>query len=206
MRPATFHWEALGYQPHDLSSLEAPFSQDEIKDTIQSMPGDKAPGPDGFTGFFFKDCWEIIKPNLTAAFNQLYNMNVQGFELLNSANIFLLPKKMDAAKVGDYRPISLIHSIAKIFSKLLANILSSHLNTLVSKCGRTVRNNTPSEALVFHQTLSTPKASYIGRVSSSTPQGRTRIIHVFPPGSNNENEFTILSPFHTTRVLINILL
>jgi len=39
VRPATFHWEALGYQPHDLSSLEAPFSQDEIKDTIQSMPG-----------------------------------------------------------------------------------------------------------------------------------------------------------------------
>ena len=93
-----------------------------------------APGPDGFTGLFFKECWEIIKHDLTAALNQLYNMNVQGFDLLNSANIFLLPKKMDAAKVGDYRPISLIHSIAKIFSKLLANILSSHLNTLVSKC------------------------------------------------------------------------
>ena len=98
------------------------------------MLGDKAPGPDGFTGLFFKECWEIIKHDLTAAFNQLYNMNVQGFELLNSANIFLLPKKMDAAKVGDYRPISLIHSIAKIFSKLLANRLSSHLNTLISKC------------------------------------------------------------------------
>ena len=133
VRPATFHWEALGYQPHDLSSLEAPFSQDEIKDTIQSMPGDKAPGPDGFTGLFFKECWEIIKHDLTATFNQLYNMNAQGFDLLNSANIFLLSKNMDAAKVGDYRPISLIHSIPKIFSKLLANRLSPHLNTLVSK-------------------------------------------------------------------------
>ena len=73
-------------------------------------------------------------------------------------------------------------------------------------CGRTAQNNTPSEALVFHQTLSTPKASYIRRIPSSTPQGRTRIIHVFSPGSNNENEFTILSPFHTTRVLRNTLL
>ena len=74
------------------------------------------------------------------------------------------------------------------------------------QCGRSGRNNTPLEALVFHQTLSILKASYIGRIPSSTPQGRTQIIHVFPLGSNNENEFTILSPFHTTRVLRNILL
>ena len=42
--------------------------------------------------------------------------------------------------------------------------------------------------------------------SVEPPQGRTRIIHDFPPESNNENEFTILSPFHTTRVLRNTLL
>jgi len=81
------------------------------------MPTDKAPGPDGFTGIFFKECWEIIKDDLTAAFNQLHNLNAQGFDLLNLANIFLLPKKLDAIKVGDYEPISLIHSIAKNFSK-----------------------------------------------------------------------------------------
>ena len=39
-------------------------------------------------------------------------------------------------------------------------------------CGRTVRNNTPSEALVFHQTLSTPKASYIGRFRRAHPKGQ----------------------------------
>ena len=44
------------------------------------------------------------------------------------------------------------------------------------------------------------------RILSSTPQGRTQIIHIFPPWSNNENEFTILSPFYTTRVLRNTLL
>ena len=98
IRPATFHWEALGYQPHDLSSLEAPFSLDEIKETIQSMPGDKAPRPDGFTGLFFKECWEIIKYDLTAAFNQLHNMNAQGFSLLNSSNIFSFQKRWTPQK------------------------------------------------------------------------------------------------------------
>ena len=58
--------------------------------------------------------------------------------------------------------------------------------------GKTARGNTPSEALVFHQTLSTPKASYTGRYPSGTPQGRTRKIHIFPQGCNNENELQYL--------------
>ena len=51
-----------------------------------------------------------------------------------------------------------------------------------------------------------PKSELHQVVSSGTPQGRTRIIHIFHLESNNENEFTILSPFHTTRVLENKLL
>ncbi|WVZ52900.1 hypothetical protein U9M48_003903 [Paspalum notatum var. saurae] len=97
------------------------------------MPGDKAPGPDGFTGTFFKTCWDIIKDDVTAAFHQLHDLNGSHFKLLNSANIVLIPKKLEAKYVGDYRPISLIHSIAKIFSKLLANRLAPYLDTLVSK-------------------------------------------------------------------------
>lgn len=90
-RPATFNWSSLGYQARELSSLEEPFSQQEIKGTIDSMPPDKAPSPDGFTGIFFKDCWEIIKDDLTAAFNQLHNLNAQGFDLLNSVDIYFPP-------------------------------------------------------------------------------------------------------------------
>lgn len=114
--------------------LEAPFTQEKIRDTINSMPSDKAFGLDGFTRDFFKSCWEIIKDDVTDAINNLFAMNSQGFELLNSANIVLLPKKMDALKVTDFRPISLINSVAKIFSKLLANGLAPLLDSLVSNC------------------------------------------------------------------------
>jgi len=41
-----------------------------------------------------------------------------------------------------------------------------------ARCGRTARNSILTEVLVFHQTLSTLKASHSGRVSSGTPQGR----------------------------------
>ena len=57
------------------------------------MPRDKALGPDGFIGTFYRACWDIIKDDLTVAFNQLHNLNGQGFKLLNAGNIVLIPKK-----------------------------------------------------------------------------------------------------------------
>ena len=134
LRTTTINWQSLGYTQHDLSDMEVPFSHDEVKNTINSMPSDKAPGPDGFTGAFFKACWEIIKEDVMAAMNSLFTLNAQGFEWLNSACIILLPKKTDATRVTDFRPISLVHSIAKIFSKVLANRLAPRLNSLVSNC------------------------------------------------------------------------
>ena len=50
--------------------LEAPFTQEEIKDTITSIPSDKAPGPDGFTDAFFKTCWDIVQEDVIAALKQ----------------------------------------------------------------------------------------------------------------------------------------
>jgi regulator of replication initiation timing len=54
-------WAGLGYQPHDLSALEANFNDEEIKGIVFSLPSVKAPGPDGFIGAFFKACWETNK-------------------------------------------------------------------------------------------------------------------------------------------------
>jgi hypothetical protein len=39
---------------------------------------------------------------------------------LNNALIVLLPKKVGAANPGDFRPITMIHSFAKLVSKILA--------------------------------------------------------------------------------------
>ena len=83
--------------------------------------------------------WHLLqsllgKDDVTAAMNNLFQLNSQGFELMNSANIVLLPQKEDALRITDYRPISLIHSFVKIFSKLLANRLAPLLNWLVSSC------------------------------------------------------------------------
>ena len=98
------------------------------------MAADKAPGPDGFIGAFFKASWETIKTDLLPAAIYFFNSHDQHFNLLNNAHIVLLPKKKeDARTVGDFRPISLSHSIAKLISKVLASRLSTELDALVSR-------------------------------------------------------------------------
>lgn len=68
-RSKDFNWEAIQTQPCDLTDLDLPFIEEETKAAIFSLPSDKAPGPDDFTGIFFKECWDIIKRDLMAVVN-----------------------------------------------------------------------------------------------------------------------------------------
>jgi len=130
-RQHTIDFAEIGIQQHDLSSLEAPFIEQEVWATIREMPLDKAPGPDGFTGRFYKSCWNIIKEDVMLALLAIQRGHVFRFRLLNTAFITLLPKKQDAISVGDFRPISLIHSFAKFVTKIMANRLAPLLPSMV---------------------------------------------------------------------------
>lgn len=146
-RGYSFDLSAFHTQPHDLSPLDAPFSAEEVWATIKDMPLDKAPGPDGFTGRFYKCCWNIIGGDVLLALAAVHRGHVFNFRLLNSAFITLLPKKSDACAVKDFCPISLIHSFAKLVTKILANRLAPLLPNLVSNNqsafirGRSIQDN-----------------------------------------------------------------
>lgn len=60
-----------------------------------TVKSDKAPGPDGFIGAFYKSCWVIIKDDLLAAVNFFFGQHDQHFKQLNSAHVVLIPKKSD---------------------------------------------------------------------------------------------------------------
>jgi hypothetical protein len=83
-------------------------------------PAEKAPGPDSFNGVFYRRCWGIIRSEIMACFQHIYNIAGGDFASLNRAFVCLLPKAANAARVGEFRPISLIHSLAKLFAKVLA--------------------------------------------------------------------------------------
>jgi hypothetical protein len=51
--------------------------------------------------------------------------------LLNSAYLTLIPKQTEAIHPRDFRPISPVHSFAKLLTKILANRLAPELDKLV---------------------------------------------------------------------------
>ena len=63
-RPLDFNWNIINPVIEDLDDLGHPFSEEEIKNTIEAMHPDKAPGPDGSTVNFFSSCLPIIKNDL----------------------------------------------------------------------------------------------------------------------------------------------
>lgn len=99
--------------------------------TLASMPEDKAPGVDGFPLGLIKRMWTTIKKDVMAVFQEFHNSGTFDWRL-NTTLIALIPKKLDASWVSDYRPISLVSSIYKILSKVLADRLKECLPELIS--------------------------------------------------------------------------
>lgn len=146
-RAGQLNLDFLEITAHDLYELDAPFSEEEIKQAVMAAPTEKAPGPDGYTRLFFKRCWDTIRADLVPAIQQVYQLRGQHLPLLNSANITLLAKGDDPAAATDYWPISLIHSFSKLVSKIMANWLAPLLPSLISPCqsafikGRSIQDN-----------------------------------------------------------------
>lgn len=127
-REFTINLEQLDIPSFDLAALDGSFFV-EVWNTIKQLPSNKALGPDDFTGRFYKSCWDIIKMDVIAAISTVGSRRFMNFQVLNTA---LIPKKEGAAPVKDFRPISPVHSFAKLITKLLANQLASRLHEMVS--------------------------------------------------------------------------
>ena len=102
--------------------LDRPFEEEEVYGIIQGCNGDKSLGLDGLSMAFFNACWDFLKLEIMEVLANFHSRAV--FEKsLNATFIALIPKKVDAINVRDFRPISLVGSIYKIISNLLANRL-----------------------------------------------------------------------------------
>jgi hypothetical protein len=95
--------------------LTAPFIVDEVCEAIFHMEHNKALGPDGFPAEFYQVFWEIIKDDLLALFMEFHNGTLPVYSL-NFGIITLLPKKCNALKIQDYRPICLLNVSFKIIT------------------------------------------------------------------------------------------
>jgi len=117
----------------ELGDLDRCFSEEEIWAVVRDLLSDRAPGPDGFTALFYKVAWGTIKADVLRAFNALWSLDYRSFHLLNGASTILLRKNEAPQILRDYRPISLIHSFSKLFTKYLAARLAPRLQEMVAQ-------------------------------------------------------------------------
>ncbi|GKB70054.1 RNA-directed DNA polymerase, eukaryota [Tanacetum coccineum] len=123
--------------PNRLSSdqvedLECNVTYEKVKRAVWDCGTNKLPGPDGFTFESFREFWATIDQDVFQAVLEFFESGLipRG---CNASFISLIPKIQDAKLVKDFRPISLIRSIYKIITKILANRLCLVLPSIISE-------------------------------------------------------------------------
>ena len=115
----------------EADTLELPFTEEEVHSALMDMNGDKAPGPDGFTGAFWQFCWEFVKEEVLEMFKDFHEQKAF-LKSLNATFLVLIPKKGGAEELGDFRPISLVGGLYKLLAKVLANRIKNVVGRVVS--------------------------------------------------------------------------
>jgi hypothetical protein len=102
----------------DRLDMDRRFSMEEIKDIVDQMEKNKAVGPDGFPIEFYQHCWEIVKHDVMAVFDDLFDQKID-LDRINYGIITLIPKSVEADIIQKFRPICLLQVFFKIVSKAL---------------------------------------------------------------------------------------
>lgn len=104
---------------------------EEIQEVIGSMKSETEPGPDGFTSKFY----EIFQKELIPKLQILANNILNGYHpprTWQEALISMIPKTdHKAPSVKDFRPISLLNTDYKIFSKITADRLKKTMGKFI---------------------------------------------------------------------------
>lgn len=98
----------------------------EVEKAIRSQKTEKAPGPDKITNELMRGTIKELSPILTKMFNETLNTGFIPSQWAES-HIILLHKKGPKDDIGNYRPISLISNIYKVFAKVILDRISVRL-------------------------------------------------------------------------------
>jgi hypothetical protein len=94
-----------------------------VWEVIRDLNGDKAPGPDGFTATFFQKCRDFLKTDIIDVFAE-FHARGKFEKSLNATFVSLIPKKIGAMDVRDFRPISLVGGFTRLFQRFLQTDLN----------------------------------------------------------------------------------
>lgn len=108
--------------------LMGEYTDQEIKEALESIGDLKAPGPDGMLALFYKRYWHIVGEEITKDVKNFLNGGdmPQGW---NTTTVVLIPKMDNPERIKDLLPISMCNVVYKIASKVLSNRLKVYYLT-----------------------------------------------------------------------------
>ncbi|GBP91231.1 Probable RNA-directed DNA polymerase from transposon BS [Eumeta japonica] len=112
-----------GTETADYHSIP-PIHETEVINSIRKLKLEKSPGADNVTNEALKFAHQILPTPLTELFNSILISSETPKEW-SEANIILIYKKGDPKNISNYRPISLLPNMYKLFSSIINNRLSA---------------------------------------------------------------------------------
>jgi hypothetical protein len=140
-------------------------------DTLQvllSIDTNKAVGPDNVSGLLLKECAHELAVPLTIIFNRSLCSGVFP-EMFSKANVAPVFKAGDRTDVTNYRPISLLPLISKLFEKLVHSHVFNHVKMYINDC---------QHGFVKGRSTQTNLACYVDFISESM-DSRTQVDSVY---------------------------
>ena len=107
------------------SNFNIDFSESRIKSILSALDANKAQGPDGINGAVLKHCSDSLAYPLSKTFNLVYNIGCIPSEWKIS-NVVPIHKKDDKSDAENYRPISLVSLVMKVFERIMCEELLNH--------------------------------------------------------------------------------
>jgi len=102
----------------------------DILEAIRALPKGKAPGHDEIPMEFFHELVEEVAPSLLSAFTTMLSAGSTS-AYINKGLITLIPKAGDRARLGNWRPITLLGNVYKILTKTLAGRVHAALTHII---------------------------------------------------------------------------
>ena len=103
--------------------LDSSFTETELRKVIFSLHNNKSPGLDSLTSEILKSAYDFISPFLLSLYNRMFNTGEYP-RAWGEGIISPIFKKGDTNEASNYRGITLINTLSKVYSQLLLNRLT----------------------------------------------------------------------------------
>lgn len=127
--------------------MEKPVAVQEIERAITNLKPDRSPGPDNLTAEFYKNCRNLIIPDLKELLDYCLQSDKIPDSWKEARQTLLLKTDKNKADPVSYHPISLLNTDYKILTSILAGRLNKLLGIYVMEDqtgfikGRFMRDN-----------------------------------------------------------------